>query len=137
MTLSVVLHTSSVSAEATVERLRGAGIEAVLLERPNAIVRVLSGGNYRVGVAVPESDLERARAELARWELEAAPRVRAMARAAGVGIALASLPAVVLTVWFLARPPRAWGWWYSVLAVWGAGVWLWGVRSRRQAERDA
>jgi hypothetical protein len=97
-------------------------------------VRLLSGGNYRVGVAVPEADVERARAELARWDEEAQPRLRALAREVRVGFALATLPAVLLTAWFVAHPPH-WAWWYSVLVVWLAGVWAWSAWSRPRSAR--
>lgn len=133
MALAVLLQTSLRSAEATVERLGARGIEAVLVDRPNAIAWLLSGGTYRARVAVPEEALAEARAEIGRWEAEAAPRIRELAHAAQRGMLLASLPALALALGIgLARPASALGWIASFL-LWLAGLAVWGVRSRAHA----
>jgi hypothetical protein len=130
MALTVLLQTSRVSAEATLERLHGLGIDAQVIDAPNVLVKLASGGNYRVRVAVPEEDVARASAELARWEGEAQPRVRRHAhevqRAMLVALALA-LGAGALAFVLGAGV-------YALVC--GGGAWvaamaLWVVRSRR------
>src|SRR5262245_2649214 len=80
MALVVLLQTGRVAAEATVDRLQEIEIDAQVIDEPNVFVKLTAGGNYQVRVVVPEEDLERARAELARWEVESGPRIEALAR---------------------------------------------------------
>ncbi|MEQ1894162.1 MAG: hypothetical protein ABL998_16595 [Planctomycetota bacterium] len=91
-----LMQATRVSAEATVERLQGLGIDAQLVDAPNVFARLSSAGTYRVRVAVPEGELERARGELARWELEAGPRVARLGRTVGLIFFFGSLPALVM-----------------------------------------
>ena len=132
MALAVLLQTSRVSAEATVERLLARDIAAEIIDQPNSIVRLASGGNYRVRVAVPEEQLDAARAEIAAWEAEAAPRVNALARQVQLGLLGASLPAIALGAWFLTQPAQAFWRWALVIGVWltGLGVWVFWTRAR-------
>jgi hypothetical protein len=132
MPLAVLLQTSRVSAEATAERLRALGIDAQILDQPNALLKLASGGNYRVRLAVPVEDLARARAELARWEAEAAPRVRALVRAVRPGFLLGSLPALALLAWLLVRRDKATALWILLPAAWLAGLMGWALWSRRR-----
>src|SRR5262245_33054015 len=97
MALVVLLQTGRVAAEATVDRLQEIEIDAQVLDDPNVFVKLTAGGNYRVRVVVPEEDLERARAELARWEVESRPRVDALAREVRRG-ALRALRVFVICV---------------------------------------
>lgn len=131
MALTVLLQTGRVAAEATVERLQALAINAQVIDRPNAFVRLSSGGNYRVRVAVPEEELERARAEIARWEVEAAPRVAVLAKEVQRGLVLASLPALAFAVVLVALRARSHAAWGGVLALWIACVAVWVWRSGR------
>jgi len=97
----ILTQLTRVPAEATVERLKGIGIEAHILDDPNVFTKGSTGGRYLVRVSVDEQDLARAQAELARWEVEAAPRVAALGKTVGRQFLLASLPAflwILLTV---------------------------------------
>ncbi len=133
MGLTVLLQTSRVSAEATVDRLQAAEIDAQVIDRPNPFLKLSAGGNYRVRVAVPEEDLERARAELALWETEARPRVHRLAREVQLGLMLGSLPALAVGGVFLARPPETVLVWPTLLLVWFCGLAGWAWWSRRRA----
>jgi len=127
-----LVKTSPAAAEATVQRLGEAGIEAEIVDRPNVVVRWASGGNYRVSVSVAAEALETARAEVARWEVESAPRIEALAREVQRGVLLASLPALAMLGWLLSRRnPSFWQWWVAV-GLWALGLGVWGVRSRRR-----
>ncbi len=137
MALSVLLQTSIPSAEATVERLDAAGIEAFVIDRPNAIAWIATGGNYRVRVVVPEEALDAARGELARWEVEARPRIRALSREVQRALALASLPALFLGAGlFLARSSSSLAW-TGVVILWLAGLGAWTASSRLRSRRGA
>ena len=130
MPLSVLVQTSHASAEATVERLLALGIDAHVIDEPNALVKLASGGSYRVRVAVPETELERARAELARWEVEAGPRVNQLARGVERGLLLTWIPPLVpLGVW-LTRPGATALLW-AALGLWLGGLLAWIAWSRR------
>jgi hypothetical protein len=128
--LVVLLQTSRVSAEATVARLRALDIDAQVIDRPNVLLKLSSGGNYRVRVVVPEQELARAREELSRWESEARTRVQALARDVQLGLALGSLPAALLALGLLLRPPAEPCWWWLVLPAWGTGLLGWALWSR-------
>jgi hypothetical protein len=121
----VLIQLARVPAEATVERLAGLGIEARLLDDPNLFTKGSTGGRYLVRVSVDEQNLERARAELARWEVEAAPRVAALARELRPQFLLGSLPALVLLVLVLLGVLR-WDWdplhGAGVVGLWFGGV---------------
>jgi hypothetical protein len=97
VSLVVLLQTGRVAAEATVERLQEIEIDARVIDEPNVFVKLTTGGNYQVRVVVPEEDLERARAELARWEVESGPRIEALAREVRLG-ALRSLRVFLVCV---------------------------------------
>lgn len=149
MALSVLLQTSRVSAEATVERLQALEIDAQVLDQPNVWVKLASAGTYRVRVAVPEADVERARAELARLEGEARPRVGSLAKEVqrvllGATLAAGAVGGILLALGGASSPPSSSsssstsssGFHYEL--VWAAGVWLawiavWVVRSRGRA----
>jgi len=121
----VLTQLSQVSALATCERLAALGIEAQILDQPNLFTKGATGGRYVVRVAVAEQDLERARAELARWEVEAAPRVAALAHELRPQFLLGSLPALVLVVLGLAGVlPWDWEWHWAAGMV---GLWFGGV----------
>lgn len=119
---SVILtQLTRVPAEATVERLKGLGIEAQILDDPNVFTKGSTGGRYLVRVSVDEQDLARAQAELARWEVEAAPRVAALGKTVGRQFLLASLPAFLWIVLTVARVlPREWL--FVFPALWLAGL---------------
>jgi hypothetical protein len=134
--LAEILSTSRVAAEATVDRLQALGIDAQILDAPNVFVRLTSGGNYRVRVAVPEETLARAREELARLDAAAGPRVEALARELRLGFLLASLPALALVAWLLVRADKDTGLWIAVAPVWLAGLMAWAGWSRRKAQRS-
>ena len=135
MAFTVLVQTSLVSAEATVARLAERGIEAVLLDRPNVIAWLVSGGNYRTRVAVPEEVLSEAKAELASWEAEAKPRIAALARDVQRGLLLASLPAFVAAVAVAAVWPTSAVGWSGVAVLWLASLTVWGARSRSRMPR--
>jgi hypothetical protein len=136
MSLAVLLQTSRASAEATVERLQACGIEeAQVIDQPNVIARLASGGSYRVRVGVPEQELAAAQAELARWDAEARPRVRKLAREVQVGLSCASLPAAALGAWFATWPKANLWSWAAVIGLWLLGLSAWALRSRRHPER--
>ena len=137
MALAVLVQTSLVSAEATVARLEERGIEAVLIDRPNVIAWLVSGGNYRTRVAVPEESLPEAKAELARWEAEAKPRVAALARDVQRGLLLASLPAFLGAVLVAAAWPTSALGWSAVFILWLASLAVWGARSRARLPRSS
>ena len=135
MALQVLLSTSRVSAEATVERLVELGLDAQVLDHPNVFVKLASGGNYRVRVAVPEEELERARAEIQRWADESEGRVRGLAQevqrvlvGAGVlGLVVGGGGAALGVV-----RPWLWG-----LASWAGWLLIWTLRSRRRYAKGA
>jgi hypothetical protein len=134
MALAVLLHTSRVSAEATAERLSDLGIDARVIDEPNVFVRIVTGGNYRVRVAVPKEELERAHAELARWAAEAHPRVRLLAGEVQRVLLGATLGALLVLAAALLLGARE----YAL--VWMGGTWLgllalWVLRSRRATAR--
>ena len=133
MSLAVLLQTSRVSAEATVRHLRTLEIEAEVFGEPNGWVKLASGGNYRVRVAVPEEELARARAELLRWDADAEPRVRAMAREMRLGFFVGSLPAMALAAWLLLRSDKDTGLWLAIAPAWLAGLMGWALWSRQRA----
>lgn len=121
----VLTELTYVSAEATRERLAALGIEAQLLDDPDRRIKGSTGARHDVRVAVDEQDLERARAELARWELEAAPRVAALTRELRPQFLLGSLPALVLlgvVVLGALRWDWSWMWGAGVLGLWFGGV---------------
>jgi len=125
MPLAVLGHTGRVAAEATLERLAELGIEAEIIDQPNVFVRLTSGGNYRVRVVVQEEDLERGRAELARWEAEAAPRVAALSSEVLRVLLLTAVPPLGLAGWLITREPvphwslaAIFGFWLGALAAW-------------------
>lgn len=128
-----LVRTSAPAALATVERLQERGIDADVDEVPNRIVQLLSGGNYQVSVMVRAEALEEARAELARWSAEAAPRVASLAREVRRGVLLALAPGAVLAVVLVAvgsTSALAWG---SVLLLLLLGLAAWVVVSRASA----
>ena len=135
MALAELVQTGRVAAEATVARLQAFEIDAHVIDEPNVFVKLASGGNYRVRVVVPEEDLERARAELARWEREAAPRVRALAREARLGLFVSALPALALLVWILLRRDKDTGLWIAIVPAWLAGLMGWALWSRRKTSK--
>lgn len=133
---SVILtQLTRVPAEATVERLKGIGIEAHILDQPNVFTKGSTGGQYRVRVSVDEQDLERAQAELARWEIEAAPRVDALARQVGRQFLVASLPALVWILLCVAHVlPRTWL--FVFPGVWLAGLFAVTTWNRWRAPKE-
>jgi len=136
MALVPLLQTGRVAAEATAERLQALGIDAQVVDQPNLFVRLASGGNYRVRVAVPEEELEPAREELARWEEEARPRVRALAGEVGRVLVLTAIPPLGLGLWLLTRPVvPIWGL-AAVLGFWLGGLAAWVLFSRLKAARE-
>jgi hypothetical protein len=135
MALAVVLETGRVAAEATVARLLAAEIEAQVLGEPNVFVKLASGGNYRVRIVVPEEELERARAELSRWDEGARPRVAAMARELRLGFLLGSLPALALLLWLVLRSDKDTVLWIAIVPAWLAGLMGWAFWSRLRAVR--
>ena len=139
MALTELLSTSRVSAEATVERLQALGIDAQTLDVPNVFVRATSGGNYRVRVVVPEEGLERARAELARWELEATPRVKALAREVGLSLALTLVPCSLVILYLVTHDPvPSWGPIAVFASLFGSiGLWVLWSRSRKSVKARA
>lgn len=134
--LSVLLATGRVSAEATLERLLAIGIEARILDQPNVFVRLASGGNYRVRVVVPEADLALARAELARWEVEAGPRVQALAGEVRRVLVLAALPALGLAAWLLTRDPVPKWSLPAIFGFWLGGLGAWVLWSRMRSRES-
>jgi len=132
MPLTVLLQTSRASAEATVERLQALEIDAQVVDRPNLFVKLASGGNYRVRVAVPEEELGRARTEVERWEVEARPRVQGLAREVSLVLGGITLAAAVLAGLLLALGVSSGSLWG--LAAWILGVAGWVVRSRGQVD---
>jgi hypothetical protein len=127
----LLVRTGRVAAEVTAERLIERGIEARVHALPNVWVRLASGGNYRVEVHVPSADLDAARAEMERWQIEAAPRVNALAREVGRVLAVAALVALGASAGLLAAG-------VPFAVPWGAGAGLavlvaWTLRSRRRA----
>ncbi len=128
--LVALVRTGRVAAEATVERLQDLGIEALVHDLPNVFVRLASGGNYRVQVVVPAADRARAQAEIERWAVEAAPRVRALAgevqRVLG-GLTLLALALGALLFWLGVPFALGWG-----CGAWVAGTAVWTWRSRRR-----
>lgn len=136
MPLAVLLSTSRISAQATVERLQALEIDAQVLDDPNVFVKLASGGSYRVRVAVPEEELERARQELAHWDRAAAPRVEALAREMRLGFFLGSLPALALLLWLVLRSEKDTGLWIAIAPAWLAGLMGWALWSRLRARRS-
>jgi len=128
-----VLQTGRVAAEATVARLRSVGIEAEVVGEPNGLVKLASGGNYRVRVLVAEAELERAREELRRWESEAGPRVEALARDIRWGFLAGSAPALALALWLLLRENKQTLLWLAIAPAWLAGLMGWAAWSRRRS----
>ncbi len=127
---ALLLHTGRVAGEATVERLQALDIAAEIDYVPNLFVRLLSGGSYRVRVSVPAPELERARAELQRWELAARPNVAVLAREVQRALATATLLALVVggvLAWCGVPHALSWG-----TGLWLALLGLWTVRSRRR-----
>ena len=135
MALAELVQTGRVAAEATVARLAALEIGAEVLDEPNVFVKLAAGGNYRVRVVVAEEDLERAQAELARWEAEAQPRVEHMARDMALGFFLGSLPALALLLWLLVRSNKNTGLWIMLAPAWLAGLMGWALWSRRRMAR--
>jgi hypothetical protein len=84
---------------------------------------------------VPEEELERARAELARLDEGARPRVAAMARDLRLGFFLGSLPALALLLWLILRSDKHTGLWIALAPAWLAGLMGWAYWSRRRAVR--
>ena len=136
MALTVLLQTSRVAAEATVERLQERDIDAQVVDHPNVLLKLSAGGNYRVRVAVPDDQLERARAEVAQWEIEARPRVQELAREIQRGLLIGSLPALLLGLWFFVDPPQSGLVWPGLVLLWFAGLTGWAWWSRRRARVD-
>lgn len=132
MALAVLLQTGRVAAEATVARLQALAIDAEVLDEPNVFVKLACGGNYRVRVAVPEEDLERARGELALWAREAGPRVEGLARSIRLGFFLGSLPALALLLWLVLRSDKKTALWIMLAPAWLAGLMAWAWWSRRR-----
>jgi hypothetical protein len=135
--LAVLLETSRVAAEATVGRLQARAIDAEVLDEPNFLVKLACGGNYRVRVAVPEEELERARGELALWAKEAGPRVEQLSRSLRLGFFLGSLPALALLLWLVLRSDKKTGLWIALAPAWLAGLMAWAWWSRRRAVKRA
>ncbi len=135
VSLAVLLQTGRVAAQATVARLQALAIDAQVLDEPNVFVKLASGGNYRVHVAVPEEELERSRTELARWEADAGPRVEALTRELRFGFLLGSLPALALLLWLLLRHEKNTGLWLAIVPAWLAGLMGWAFWDRRRRAR--
>jgi len=134
MAMAELLETGRVAAEATVARLLAQDIDAQVFDEPNVFVKITTGGNYRVKVIVPEEELERARAEIARMQSEAGPRVQALAREARLGLLVSALPALALLVWLLLRQDKSTGLWLAIIPAWLAGLMAWAFWSRRRAK---
>jgi hypothetical protein len=134
MELVPLVSTSRASALATVSRLRALAIDAQVIDDPNLFVRLTSGGNYRVRVLVAREDLERARAELARWEAEARPRLDSLARETRRGFLWGSIPAAALLLWLLLRSDKDSALWLAVVPAWLAGLLAWALWSRRRTK---
>ena len=117
------------------ERLQIEKIDAQIVDRPNLFVKVASGGNYRVRVAVPEDELERARVELERWETEARPRVKGLAREVNLVLGALTLAAALLGGALLVLGIASGPLW--AMGAWAVGVCVWVVRSRGQVARGA
>ncbi|HEX6883288.1 MAG TPA: hypothetical protein VF530_07890 [Planctomycetota bacterium] len=131
MPLVKLLSTSRVAAEATAARLAALGIEAEVIGEPNVFVKVASGGNYRVQVIVDETQLARAKEELARLDAAAGPRVAALTRQVRVGFLLGSLPALALALWLLLREDKDTLLWIALVPAWLVGLMAWAAWSRR------
>jgi len=132
--LAVLLQTSQTSAEAVVARLERERIEAVVIDEPHWIARLVSFGTYRVRVAVPEERLAEARAALARQDEEARPRLNALAREVQRALLVASLPALALGIALALLGSSSWIAWTALLPLWIGGLALWSVLSRARAK---
>ena len=116
-------------------RLQALAIDAQVMDEPNAFVKLASGGNYRVRVAVPEEALARAKEELALMDAAAGPRVAVLAREMRLGFLLGSLPALALVAWLIVRQDKSTALWIAVAPAWLAGLMAWAAWSRRSARR--
>lgn len=105
-----VVHRGAIEAtDGVVARLRDAGLDAVPLDEPNFVVRLVALGTYRVRVAVPEDQAERAREALEAWDREASGNLAAWSQELGAQLRLALLPMALagLAVWqFVPDPAR-------------------------------
>ena len=137
MALAVLLQTSRVSAEATVERLQALAIDAQVIDHPNVFAKFMSFGSYRVRVAVPEAELARAQLEIERWASEARPRVRELAREVQLGLLIASLPALALCVGLVLARAESALLWLTVVPVWFAGLLAWARWDQSRAAKNA
>ena len=100
--LEVVHRAAPEVADEFVMRLQEAELDAIALDRPGVLVLLVTFGTYRVRIAVPSSQVERARAVMDEWDRAAAPRVRELTRSVRRQVFLAALPAVVACVPILA-----------------------------------
>jgi len=140
MTSTVVHQASPRAVEAVLARFHEAGIDAVALDRPNAIALLFSFGTYRVRIAVPEGDAARARRVLEEWDRQSGPRVRDLTRGVLRQFARAAVVALVATAALLLLPAgrRAWPWLPVVaLAVWFASLVAIGLLQRRRSHAEA
>ncbi len=115
--LTVVHRGAPDAVDAVTRRLLEAEVDAVQLDRPTWLTLFVAMGTYRVRVAVPEPQADRARGLLGEWDATAAPVVRELTLQLRRQVALALIPALlVATVGFFAA--EGWGRtpWFGCLA---------------------
>ncbi|HED66731.1 MAG TPA: hypothetical protein ENJ09_14400 [Planctomycetes bacterium] len=96
---TLVVHRSSPEvAEEFAARLREEGIAAEALDRPGLLVLLATFGSYRVRIGVPPEQEEEARAAMAAWDREAAPRMEELASGLRRQVKLAAIPFVLVAL---------------------------------------
>ena len=72
-----VIHKSAPEAvDSMLARLRRDGIDAIAIDEPNFIMRLVAFGTYRVRIAVPSDQEQRAKDALAAWDRDASGTLR-------------------------------------------------------------
>lgn len=130
-----VVHKASTAAVDTVlERLFSRGIDAVAIDQPNFIALAMSFGTYRVRIAVPDEQVDRAKEILEEWDREAGPNVKQLSRQVQWQFFLAALGALAVAAVLFALG-HVWLIMPGFLVVWLALVVLLGLRERAHSSR--
>jgi len=118
MKLTTVYRAEPLWAQQALTELRRAGVRAEIVDAPSPAVSQKAAFTTTVQVAVPESELSRARYVLARWAAQSEAKAKPLGRRAGAGLIVVFGPPVL--AWAVTSIPEveAPSWLFEASAAW-------------------